>query len=99
MRPVEFLGAARADLRIEPAYYRKISRELAGRFLAAVEEATKSIAVRPLAMQIFEFEIRRWPVNGFPHGILYRVEAHVILVLSVFHRKQDPKRWQERARI
>lgn len=99
MSPVKFLGAARADLRIEAIYYRKIRRELASQFLAAVEEAAQSIAARPLAMQIVEFEIRRWPVDGFPHGILYRVEAHVILVLSVFHPKQDPKRWQERARI
>ena len=99
MSPVKFLGAARADLRIEATYYRKIRREPASQFLAAVEEAAKSIAVRPLAMQIVEFEIRRWPVDGFPHGILYRVEAHVILVLSVFHPKQDPKRCQERARI
>ena len=99
MSPVKFLGAARADLRIEATYYRKIRRELASQFLAAVEEAAKSIAVRRLAMQIVEFEIRRWPVDGFPHGILYRVEAHVILVLSVFHPKQDPKRWRERARI
>ena len=99
MSPVKFLGAARADLRIEATYYRKIRREPASQFLAAVEEAAKSIAVRRLAMQIVEFEIRRWPVDGFPHGILYRVEAHVILVLSVFHPKQDPKRCQERARI
>ena len=99
MRPVKFLGAARADLRIEAAYYRKINRELARQFLVAVEEATKSIAARPLVMQIFEHEIRRWPVDGFPHGILYRVEAYVILVLSVFHPKQDPQRWHDRARI
>jgi ParE toxin of type II toxin-antitoxin system, parDE len=99
MRPVEFLGVARAELRVEAAYYRGINRELARRFLIAVEETIKAIATSPLAMQILEFEIRRWPVEGFPHGVLYRVEAHVILVLSIFHPKQDPNRWHERARI
>jgi hypothetical protein len=99
VRPVKFLGVARAELRTEAAYYRKINRELGRRFLVAVEEATTSIAARPLAMQTLDFEIRRWPVDGFPHGILYRVEAQVILVLSVFHPKQDPERWHERARI
>ena len=59
MSPVRFLGAARADLRIEAIYYRKIRRELASQFLAAVEKAAQSIAARPLAMQIVEFEIRR----------------------------------------
>jgi len=50
-------------------------------------------------MQIVEMNIRRWPVdNGFPHGILYRVEAQEILVLAVFHPKQDPERWKAQAR-
>lgn len=55
MKPVRFLGAVRADLRTETAYYRKINRELSRRFVIAVEEISKSIAADPLAMQALEF--------------------------------------------
>lgn len=98
MKPIKFLGSARADLRNEKAYYRTINPELARRFQAAVEAATQAIAADPLAMQLLEFNIRRWPIAGFPHGVLYRAEDHVILVLAVFHPKQDPTHWHERAR-
>lgn len=99
MKPVKFLRSALADLRAEKAYYRTISPELAERFQAEVEVATKAIATQPLAMQLLEFNVRRWPVNGFPHGVLYRVEESVVLVLAIFHPKQDPAKWHLRANI
>lgn len=99
MIPVRFLRSAQADIRAEKAFYRKISPELANRFQTAVQVAAQAIEFQPLAMQIVEMNIRRWPVdNGFPHGILYRVEAQEILVLAVFHPKQDPERWKAQAR-
>jgi hypothetical protein len=51
-----------------------------------------------LAMQIFEHEVRRWPLETFPHGVLYHIEDTFILILAVFHPKQAPEKWQERAR-
>ena len=50
--------------------------------------------MQPLAMQILENEIRRWPLDTFPHGVLYRNEDDFILILAVFHPKQAPERWQ-----
>jgi len=99
LKPVRILKSAQADIRAEKAYYRKISPELAQRFHAAVELAVLAIPYQPMAMQALQFEIRRWPVDhGFPHGIFYRVLSAEILVLSVFHPKQDPERWKTRAR-
>lgn len=99
MKPVRILRSAQADIRAETVYYRKISSELAQRFQDAVELAARSIPHQPEAMQILDFSIRRWPVDhGFPHGVLYRVEEEEILVLSVFHPKQDPGKWKSGAR-
>lgn len=98
MKPVHFLQSAREDIRREKSYYRKIDPELARRFQTAVEVAVKAIASRPLAMQILEHEVRRWPLETFPHGVLYRDEDELILVLAVFHPSQAPEKWQERAR-
>lgn len=50
-------------------------------------------------MQELEFDVRRWPLETFPHGVLYRVEEKFVLVLAVFHPSQEaPERWQGRAR-
>jgi hypothetical protein len=51
----------------------------------------------PEAMQILGLQIRRWPIAGFPHGIMYRVYADEAVVLSIFHPKQHPSVWKTRA--
>lgn len=94
MKPVRFLESAREDVRREKSYYRKISPDLSIQFQNALEVAVKAAAMQPLAMQIIENEIRRWPLDTFPHGVLYRNEDDFILVLAVFHPKQAPERWQ-----
>lgn len=98
MKPVRFLQSAREDVRREKSYYRRINPELARRFQTVVEIAVKAIASQPLAMQVLEHEVRRWPLETFPHGVLYRNEDEFILILAVFHPNQAPEKWQERAR-
>jgi plasmid stabilization system protein ParE len=97
LKPVRFLQSAREDVRREKSYYRKIHPDLAHRFQIAVEVAVKAIASQPLAMQILEHKVRRWPLETFSHGVLYRDEDEFILVLAVFHPNQAPEKWQERA--
>jgi plasmid stabilization system protein ParE len=97
---VRLLRAAQSDIRKEKAYYRKLSLGLAVRFQAAVQRATQAIAFQPLAMQIIDHSIRRWPIDGgFPHGILYRVDGDDILVIAVFHPKQAPEKWMTRSPV
>lgn len=98
MKPVRFLQSAHEDVRREKSYYRKINPELARRFQTAVEIAVKAVASQPLAMQVLEHKIRRWPLETFPHGVLYREEDEFILVLAVFHPNQAPGKWKGRAR-
>jgi len=96
LKPVKLLQSAREDIRREKAYYRKIDANLARRFQSAVEAAVKAVSARPLAMQGHEHEVRRWPLETFPHGVLYHVEDDSILVLAVFHPKQAPENWKHR---
>ena len=98
MKPVRILQSAREDILREKAYYRTIDPELARRFQEAVKAAIESAANQPLAMQILEHEVRRWPLETFPHGVLYRHEGAFILILAVFHPKQEPLKWKGRAR-
>jgi hypothetical protein len=50
----------------------------------------------PEAMQVIESGIRRWPIENFPHGIMYSVEQSEIVVISVFNPLQHPSKWQRR---
>ncbi|RUO18571.1 type II toxin-antitoxin system RelE/ParE family toxin [Aliidiomarina maris] len=93
MKPVRFLGSAREDIRREKSYYRKINPDLAIQFQNALEIAVNAVSMQPFAMQILENEIRRWPLETFPHGVLYRNEERFVLILAVFHPKQAPERW------
>ena len=95
---IVYSSEAKADLGRERDYYAAIRHELGARFLSAVEQAVLSLATRPLAMQIIQDEIRRWPVKGFQHGVLYRVDAQSVFILAVFHPRQHPARWQKRAK-
>lgn len=98
MKPVRFLESAREDVRRGKSYYHTINPELARSFQKAVEVAVKAAAAQPLAMQIISHEVRHWPLETFPHGVLYRDEGEFLLVLAVFHPKQAPDKWQELAR-
>lgn len=49
-------------------------------------------------MQALDIDIRRWPLETFPHGILYRVEIEFVLILAVFHPKQSPDKWRDPVR-
>jgi plasmid stabilization system protein ParE len=94
----KLLASAREDIRLEKYFYPRVSPDLALQFQIAIEKAIRAAAEQALAMQVLEFGIRRWPLEGFPHGVLYRIERDVIIVLSVFHPGQDPEKWRSRAR-
>lgn len=93
---VRYSSEAKADIRKERAYYANIRQSLGAQFLTAVEQAAWSLAERPLAMRVIQDQVRRWPVKGFPHGVLYRVDAEQAYILAVFHPRQHPAAWQQR---
>lgn len=94
----KLLNSAIEDIRWGKAHYRKINPKLARRFQLAVEQAVNAATNQPFAMQSLDYGIRRWPLKGFPHGILYRVEKESVLVLSVFHPSRNPEKWRSLAR-
>lgn len=93
---IRYSREAKADIRKEQAYYANIRQVLGDQFLTAVEQAVWSLAERPLGARIIQDHVRRWPVKGFPHGVLYRVDAEQAYILAVFHPRQHPAAWQKR---
>lgn len=77
-------------------WYEQKSRELAVRFVRELRAALDRILDNPHRYQIVEDDMRRAPVAGFPHGILYVASDDEIVVLSCFHGRRDPATWRER---
>jgi plasmid stabilization system protein ParE len=89
---------AEAEVIEVATWYEQKNRTLAARFAQEFRSTLAKIVDNPLQYQIVEDEIRRAPVAGFPHGILYVVSEDEIVVLSCFHGSRNPKRWQDRLR-
>jgi hypothetical protein len=50
----------------------------------------------PMSAGWFRPRIYRRLVPGFPFGILYRIDAHEIVVLAVMHLRRRPGYWMDR---
>jgi len=86
-----YAPGARDDMHRERDYYARIQPSLGARFVTSVERAVRALAEQPLAMQELVDGVRRWPVRGFEHGVLYAVEPERIVILAVFHPRQRPR--------
>ena len=88
---------AEAELIEAATWYEQKSPTLATRFAQDGSTLTK-VVNNPLLFQLIDNEIRRAPVAGFPYRVLYAVSDDEIVILSCFHGRRDPKRWQSRTR-
>ena len=96
MRPIIIRPAAEADLVAACEWYNEKRLGLGDRFLDSATVAARFIAEHPEAYQVLHRGVRRAPLRGFPYGLLYRVDADVIIVVGVFHARRDPKAWRHR---
>jgi plasmid stabilization system protein ParE len=88
---------AEAELDEAAAWYSERSRGLGAEFVRVVDAALSSIARTPLQFPLVTASIRRAVLRRFPYSIHFRVTEEEIVVISVFHSRRDPKRWQRRS--
>ena len=50
----------------------------------------------PAQFAVVREDIRRVVANRFPYNVYFRMEAHRIVVLAVFHGSKNPVIWQGR---
>jgi hypothetical protein len=72
--------------------------ELGEDFLRAVQEALASIQDNPLRCQIVYGNGRRVGLRRFKEYRLIYMAENKIVMLSSFHGRRNPKRWQDRLR-
>jgi hypothetical protein len=61
---------------------------------AAVDSALEVIKEDPFQFQLVYGPVRRANIRRYPHGLMYIVLDREV-VLSCFHGRRDPARWQE----
>jgi plasmid stabilization system protein ParE len=91
-----FLEPAEAELLEAISYYSAIRAELGLRFEQAVASAVRGAAARPERGAPRSKNTRRWLVDGFPFGVIYREDREEILVVAVAHQRRKPGYWARR---
>ena len=63
---------------------------------AEVQRVVHSVVENPHIGTVVRQPIRRSLLRGFPFGILYRVDAHEIVINAVMHLRRRPGYWTDR---
>jgi toxin ParE1/3/4 len=69
---------------------------LGSEFLLCVDAVFNSILRNPMQSPCVHRNARRAVTRRFPYEILFVEEDERVVVLSVFHARRNPSRWQER---
>ena len=91
-----FLAPAQEELLEAISYYSAITTELGMSFEEAVAIAVRSAVAHPERGAPRSKRTRRWLVQGFPYGVIYRVSKDELVVVAVAHERKQPEFWARR---
>ena len=87
---------AENDLKIALNYYGEISPKLKKRFLSYIDKQFNNILKSPNLYQYETQTSQKAIMNKFPYIIIYEQYEDVIMILAIFHTKQNPKKMLQR---
>jgi len=94
----ELIVAQEAQQDVEEAYgwFEERRTGLGEDFLTCVDACIQNICRTPeLYVKIHE-EYRRALVRRFPYAVFYEYTGGKVIIYSIFHTSQDPKKWRLR---
>ncbi|TWU00828.1 type II toxin-antitoxin system RelE/ParE family toxin [Stieleria varia] len=62
-------------------------------FTHEVETGIEALLSDPERRSNFHYGFRYWPIQRFPHLILYDVTPSEVLLFGVMHPSQEPSQW------
>jgi plasmid stabilization system protein ParE len=87
-----FKEEARDDILHAAKWYRERQLGLDVRFLGAVEEATGRIVKQPTSGRMVYKSFRQTSLKKFSYVIVYEIFPGFLIIYSVFHTRQNPKK-------
>lgn len=94
--PLDFHPAVRDEIDDAHDWYEQRRTGLGSDFLDEIQRVLAEITANPARYGFADGDIREGLLNRFPYAIYYRVLAHRIRVLAVYHTSRDPSGWQAR---
>jgi len=95
-KAVEYHEDAREDFAQSFDYYRQHSAGAAIGFVAAVDDAINQILASPGRFPSVHGDCRYCALNRYPFRIIFRDEAHRLVIVAVAHAKRRPDYWHSR---
>jgi plasmid stabilization system protein ParE len=89
-RPVEFHLEAAREAHAARLWYMDRSREVADRFMDALDRATLSIAQNPERGAPGPRGTRRFRLQRYPYLLVYRLRGELVQIVAVAHVRRRP---------
>ena len=87
---------AENDLKIALTYYFDISPRLEKRFLSHIDKQFNNILNSPNLYQYETETSQKVVMKKFPYIIIFEQYEDIIMILAIFHTKQNPKKLIQR---
>ena len=97
MPAIVFHTEAAEEMQAAAAYYAARTLGLGDTFLNEIEQGLRRIQAFPRLWPVYEDEYRRYLLQRFPYGLIYRIDLEEIFILAVAHLHRHPGYWKNRA--
>ena len=81
---------AAEEMQTTAAYYAARAPGLGEAFLDEIEQGLRRIQEFPRLWPVYEGAYRRYLLQRFPYGLIYRIDPEEILILAVAHLHRHP---------
>ncbi|MEM9300449.1 MAG: type II toxin-antitoxin system RelE/ParE family toxin [Bacteroidota bacterium] len=93
---VVFSTEALQEVQEAQRYYEDEVEGLGKAFVETLHAAIQKMKRAPEISRIIKKPYRRYLIQRFPYGIIYRVEDDTIYVVAIAHLKRRPYYWKNR---
>ena len=95
MRP-EFHPAAAEELTAAAQIYEEQAAGLGAELNAEVKRLTQLLCSTPHIGERLDSRHRRFPLQRFPFGLIFRDNGEILQIIAVVHRRRRPGYWRTR---
>lgn len=91
---VRFAESAKHELLIAAVYYDEQRLGLGDEFVNEANAAKHRIEKNPDTWERCSARLRRCSLHRFPFALLYRLDQHEAIIVSVMDLRRDPTSWE-----